>query len=684
MKLSAPSRAAGTLSLGIMLLLGTSMFAQQFAEPAADDATTARRVAQAISTLHISRTTIDDRISEMLLARYLKVLDPQKQYFLKSDVEALQSFKHRLDDLVLQGDVQFAYDTFDLLLKRLDRQIELAHQLIDRDHDFTVDESITVDADKQDWATNLEELDERWRKKIKFDVVSLKIDGTELVEARDRLHKRYRMIDRTMHETEHNEKLELYLSALAHCFDPHSSYMSPQSVEEFRIAMQLSLDGIGAALRSEDGYTIVAEIVPGGAADKDGRLKAGDKIIGVGQEEGELVDIVEMKLSKVVRQIRGPRDTKVRLQVKREGDDQVVVYELTRQKIELKNAEVKGEIINTSERIAARSARIGIIQIPSFYRDFSGAQQGTENFKSTARDVLKVLKDFRDQGGVDGIVIDLRMNGGGALNEAIDVSGLFIKDGPVVQVKEQDGDVKALDDTDPEVFYTGPLVVVCNRLSASASEIFAGVIKDYQRGLIVGDTTTHGKGTVQNVMPVSPQLLRFIAPKDRGALKLTINQFYRVNGDSTQNRGVTSDVVLPSLIDHMDLGESFLENALAFDRIPAAPHATLGMVNDVLVKQLQEKSSQRVAAEEEFQELQEDIARYKERKNRVTVSLQEDVLRAEQEEGKDPEEELDPENPDGEDAEKKEVFPDGYYNNELLWITLDYIDALKQSRTAQR
>ncbi|MCA9114658.1 MAG: carboxy terminal-processing peptidase, partial [Planctomycetaceae bacterium] len=504
-------------------------------------------------------------------------------------------------------------------------------------------------------------------------------DDTPMEEARERLHKRYHNIATTLEQTENSEKLEAYLSALTHCFDPHSSYMSPETLEDFQISMRLRLEGIGAALRSEDGYTTVASIVPGGAAAADGRLKVGDKIIGVAQAEGEFVDIVEMKLSKVVRYIRGPKGTQVRLQVKTADTGKVTEYELTRQEIELKSSEVKGEIIQSGERLKGTAVRVGVVHIPSFYRDFDGARAGDPNFKSTSRDVRKVLEDFEKQGGVDIVVVDLRTNGGGALSEAIEVSGLFIDLGPVVQVKQQDGAIKSHDDEEPGVAWDGPMVVLCNRLSASASEIFAGVIKDYQRGLIVGDSTTHGKGTVQNVMMVGRQLLQFLRQEQRGALKLTINQFYRVNGDSTQNHGVRSDIVLPSLFDHMDLGESSLDNALPFDQIKAAAYQPLGMVKPEIVSTLRQNSAKRVAADPEFKKLSEQIARYVARKERPTITLNEEKLRAEREldkKDKEKEDEADQE------AEDKPIFPQEHYNDEVLHITVDYLNELRGRKTA--
>jgi len=682
MKLNPPSKAASALSLCMVLLLGTAIFAQQATvSESASDSTTAKRVCAMVSRFHISGKPINDEISQKLMKRFIKQLDPQKLYFYQSDIEGFDKDKTQLDDKLTVGDVNFAYESFDLYLKRLQERMEYAQQLVDVDHDFTVDESIIVDAKEQDFAKDQSEMNERWRKRVKYDLLNLILEDTKLEEAREQLHKRYRNNLRTMAQTDKSEKLEMYLSSLTHCFDPHSSYMSPQTLEDFRISMELSLDGIGAALRSEDGFTVVAEIVPGGAADADGRLKPGDKIVAVAQEDGEFVDVVEMKLSKVVRYIRGKRGTIVQLRVKKEKNNAVETYELTRKKIELSTSEVKGKIIETGERLPGKTGRIGVISIPSFYRDFRGAQRGDENFKSTARDVRKVL---RDQGGVDGVVVDLRFNGGGALSEAIEVSGLFVDEGPVVQVKQMDGERKVHSDVEPGAVYTGPLVVVCNRLSASASEIFAGVIKDYKRGIIIGDTTTHGKGTVQNVMPVSNQMFSFLRGQDLGALKLTINQFYRVNGDSTQNRGVRSDIVLPSLIDNMDLGESFLDDAMEFDQTEVAQFAPVGLVSPQILDQLKQSSSERIVADKEFKETQAEIDKYLEKKNQKTISLNEAVRRKELSSDKDKEEKKKEEEKAKKEAADKEIFKKDHYNDEILNITVDYMNVLKNMNTVQR
>ncbi len=677
-----PSRTTSTFVLGLATLIATTIFAQQAATKSSADQETTKLVAQMISKFHIGQKTIDDRISGMLLKRFLKDIDPMKLYFLQEDIDRFERYRDQLDDLVKTGNTNFAHEAFDLYRQRLDERMALAHKLIDAPHDFTLDETMSTDNEALPWAKNEAEVNERWRKRVKFELLSMKLDDKPLDEARKQLHRRYDTIRRNSQTTTDTEILEMYLSALAHCFDPHSSYMSPDTLEDFNIQMRLSLEGIGAALKSEDGYTTVAQIVPGGAAEKDGRLKVNDKIIGVSQDDEDFVDIIEMKLSKVVRLIRGKGGTKVRLKVLNAANE-TLVYDLIRQKIELKSQEVKGEILDSGERISGATGKVGVISIPSFYRDFAGAQQRTDDFKSTVRDVKKVLADFRKYGGVDGIIIDLRMNGGGSLDEAVEVSGLFIDRGPVVQIKEQDGAVKSRDDEEDGLVYNGPLVVLCNRLSASASEIFAGVIKDYQRGLIVGDTTTHGKGTVQNVMPVVKQLLRLGGP-NRGALKLTINQFYRVNGDSTQNRGVESDVVLPSVIDHMDLGESFLDNALAFDRIQPALHRGYEMVPPAIVASLKADSQARVKSDTKFQETQQDIDRYLVRKARKSVSLNESTLRSEREAEKAAQE-VEKEDQERESGTKEgPIFPENEYNKEALQITLDYIGYLTGAKTAKK
>lgn len=663
--------ALGILSLG--LISTPSVRAADAVE-----APTAKIVVQMIPQFHVSRKTVDDRVSSMLLDAFLKDLDPAKLYFLQEDIDEFAKYRVSLDDALKNGDVQFGYDVFKRYKERLVVQLTKAHALIDASHDFEAEESMTINGDDLPWARTQEEVDERWRKRIKYDLLQFRLDKETDEEGRKRLHSRYKTVQRNIEQMKQSEILEFYLTALTTCFDPHSTYMSPESAEDFDIQMRLSLDGIGASLRSEDGYTIVNQVMPGGPADKDGRLKDKDKIVGVGQETGEIEEVYEVKLSEVVRKIRGKAGTKVRLRVLTALTGETVVYELTRDKVALQESEAKGEIIETQDRVG-RAGKIGIISLPSFYRDF-GAEDG--NGKSAAVDVEKILNDFRDQGGVDAIVMDLRGNGGGALSEAVEISGHFIDQGPVVQVKDPTGRVKELDDEVPGALYTGPLIVVCNRLSASASEIFAGVIKDYRRGIIIGDSTTHGKGTVQNLMPVSArQGFRPFggAGSDLGRLKMTIQQFYRVNGDSTQNRGVRSDVVLPSILDHIDEGEAGLDNALPFDQIRNARYAPGNRVSTDLIASLQKNSESRVGGNEDFKKVEQGINRFMERKNRKEVSLKESVLRAERETDKAiVEEEKKQLGEDDPDKKSKEVFPKNFYNDELLNVTLDYVTGLNQ------
>lgn len=696
MRFSVRSRAGSALTAVMLTFVASTIFAHQAAEPRAAESKTAILVCKMIEQSHISHVKINDEISVKLFKRYLDLLDPRKLYFSQADVDSLGQDQAKLGEKMKRGNVDFAYNAFDLFLQRVKERNALAEKLVDAKHDFTVDEGMVIDAEKLPWAKSEQDLRERWRKQVKYDLLSLKLEDTPDAEAKERLKKRYHLNVENWSQMEDGEKLELYLSALTHCLDPHSSYMSPQTRDEFRISMELRLEGIGAALQQEDGYTIVKKVVAGGAAEKDGRLKAGDKIIGVDSKgDGPIQPVVEMKLSKVVRLIRGPRGTKVRLQVKtaehidpkdpsKNRKSQVGLYTLTRQTIELTGQEVKGEIIETGARLkSGHNLRVGVLNIPSFYRDFAGASNGDEDFKSTAKDVQKVLDKFRKNGPIDLLVVDLRNNGGGALSEAIDVSGLFIETGPVVQVKQPGDDKEIHKDVNAAISYSGPMVVLTNRLSASASEIFAGVIKDYRRGIIVGDSSTHGKGTVQNVMNVGQTgLLSAFAPEDLGALKLTISQFYRVNGDSTQNLGVPSDVVLPSLLDHMDLGESSLDNALKFDHIDPAEYTPWHLVNPQMLSFLQQQSQKRVDAAPDFQKVNKEIATFLQRKNRKLISLNFETRKKERIqdklEEKKAEEVTSDEQPDG------PIFPVSSYNDEVLRIGLDYLQFVRGMTTAGR
>ena len=702
MKLHSPSKAACSLGTAAFLLVGTTLLAQQLGN--LGDARTGKvpqAVVEMIEAQHILQKQVDDSVSSQLLDEFIKLLDPQKLYFLQSDVEDFKKYRHDLDDLLKSGNIEFALKVYDIFQMRLKQRMDKVHQWIDSDFDFTVDESMVIDAKEQPYAASTAELDERWRKRIKYDLLSMKLEKKgdkkktggspqpeadpnapfDIQEARGRLHKRYKTLYDNYRGTEGEEVAEWYLTSLCMVFDPHTSYMSPRTLKEFDISMRLKLEGIGAALKVEDGYTIVNSIVPGGAAANDGRLKINDKIVGVANGNADFVDTVEMKLTKVVDMIRGKAGTTVRLKVQTADTGEVKVYDIKRAQVELKQQEVKGEILDTSSRLPGTRAKIGVIRIPSFYRDFQGADNNEENFASTARDVSRELARFKAAGGVDAIIIDLRFNGGGALTEAIDVSGLFVNAGPVVQVKTQSGKPKVLSYDENNGDVKTPLIVVTNRLSASASEIFAGVIKDYGRGLVVGDSRTHGKGTVQSVMPVGPKVLPIFNKPQLGAVKLTIQQFYRVNGQSTQKLGVPSDIVLPSLLDHMDLGEEFLDNAMPFDKIEPARHSIYNLTSKDLITSLSDASQKRVEGDTEFQRIQGDIQKYLSRKQRKSISLSEQELRKER---VDEEQKTREKAESADDSGDEPVFADNAYNKELLSITLDYLRGLGEKKTARK
>ncbi len=404
MRFKNPTRVAVLLTTGMLALIACALGAQQYRDGrVTTEGRTASIVANMVTRNHISHAVIDDTVSRQLLDRYVKALDPQKLYFMKDDIIAMEPKATQLDDDIKAGNVDFAFSAFKTYRQRMTERMAGINEVIEADHDFKRDEEMLIDADDRSWATSKAEMNERWRKRVKYELLSMMLDDNELSEAKVRLRKRYSTLQKLMDQTDPGEVLEIYLSSMTHTLDPHSSYMSPDTLKDFRIQMALKLDGIGASLRSEDGYTIVAAIVDGGAADKDGRLEVDDKIIAVdGKASGKWDDIIDMKLKHVVRKIRGRRGSKVRLQVKKSSGD-VKVYEPIRQEIKLAESEVKGEIIDAGSRVEGRTGRIGVINIPSFYRDFNAAQMGLD-FKSTRKDVVKVLEQFEAAGGVDAVI----------------------------------------------------------------------------------------------------------------------------------------------------------------------------------------------------------------------------------------------------------------------------------------
>ncbi|MFC1757632.1 carboxy terminal-processing peptidase [Planctomycetota bacterium] len=646
---------------------------------------TERYVAYVISALverdHLLKQKIDDEISERAMSTFLRSLDPMKVYFYQKDVDRFMRQRHELDDAVKQGDLSFAFEVFDLFLDRVDERITMVDELLNQKFDFEKQEEMVTDRDAAIYPKSRDEAFDRWRKRIKYDLLVLKSDETTGEEAIDRLTRRYHGYVKRMHQLESDDLMEMFLNAVMTGLDPHTAYMSPNSLNEFNIQMRLNLEGIGAVLTTEDGYTVVSKIMPGGAAEEDGRLKPEDRIVSVGQaHEGEMVDIVDMSLRDVVKLIRGKKGTIVRLGVKPAGENKLETYEITRAKVELRESEAQGEIVADPKfgvTPDGNPVKIGYIKLPSFYQDTAAARSGLPNFKSTTRDVRVILDNFREQ-EVEAVLLDLRMNGGGFLSEAIELTGLFIDTGTVVQVKDSDSRVHKFPDPVRGVSWDGPLVVMTNKLSASASEILAGAIQDYDRGIVVGDSSTHGKGTVQTLMNVGEQLIRHDKKQNLGALKITMQQFYRPNGDSTQKRGVLSDLTLPSLTDHMDVAESHRDYPLKFDKVAAAGLEKYAGRSKELIDELAIKSEVRRSDSEDFKKLNDNIALYLAQKEKKFVTLNEEQFFKERDEfdARKEDEKTMKEQDGDDDSDDKSVLKHDFYIDEVLTITSDYVNAL--------
>ncbi len=675
LSLYGPRRAVVVGMLAVVIGL-TGLAAPVAAEPTGPTQSE-RHIALAVSSLlrreHLTKHAIDDEISQRCETIFLKMLDPWKLYFYQSDIDAFDKYKNDLDDMVKRGDVSFAYLVFKTFLARIDERVKMVEELLSSEHDFAADEEMSIDKEAMAWSKTPQEARERWRKRIKYDLLLLKADKTEGQAALDKLRQRYRSFAKRMHQTDNDELLEMFLTSFTSAFDPHTTYMSPASVENFEIAMKLELEGIGASLQSIDGYTVVNKIVPGGAADKDGRLKPEDKIVAVGQDEqGESVDVVDMKLSEVVKLIRGKEGTTVRLTVIPVGSTESKVYSIRRAKIELKDSEAKAKVFESGRKPDGSPCKIGVIDLPSFYMDMSGARRGLPDYKSTTRDVRAILEDFK-KNGVDAVVLDLRRNGGGSLTEAINLTGLFIGEGPVVQVKDADGRVQPYFDLEPGMAWAGPLIVLTSKFSASASEILAGAIQDYGRGLIVGDHATHGKGTVQSLLDLGQQLFRVPNAPPMGALKITMQQFYRPLGESTQRRGVLADIELPALTTHLDVAEADLDFPLPFDQVEPMKFKAYGYVSPAIIEQLRRQSDQRIAQTEKFQQVRKNISRYLDQKARKSISLNEEKFlkeRAEVNAEKEEEKKIEELN----NSSNQNTIERDYYLDEVLAITADYLN----------
>jgi carboxyl-terminal processing protease len=716
MTVSAPSCRWRLNWLVAIALILTTGFAIEQQASACDDLLVTnkdqKRVAKLIASImadeHLSKLPLDDAMSQRAFDTFIKSLDPTKAYFLQSDIDEFAGRKQDLDDMLKRGDFSFAINVYKRFIERVDQRVKLAIELVDREYDFSIDEEMITDPDLIEFPANEEEAFEAWRKRIKYNLLVMKDDGSkeesededkgseangetkkkkDKVDPKEKLRKRFSSFAKRMHQTDADDIVEMYITAMTSSFDPHTSYMSRSTYENFMIQMELELEGIGATLQAtDDGYTVIKSIVPGGACDTQGGIKVEDKIIEVGQGDDsgaqldvklaakngtDFIDVIGMKLDDVVGMIRGRAGTVVRLRVQSENEDEFHTVEIVREKIKLEDSAARGKVFEEGTNGDGSPRKIGIIDLPSFYADMSGANGG----RSTTTDVKRLLNDFNTQ-GVDALVLDLRRNGGGSLREAIDCTGLFIDVGPVVQVKDSAGQIRKLNDEQAGTAWDKPIVVLTSKFSASASEILAGALQDYGRGIIVGDTTTHGKGTVQSLVDLNQVVYQLRnAPNKYGALKITMQQFYRPNGDSTQKRGVLSDLILPSISDKMDVGESDLDFPVEFDKISRASFPELEMASADMKKTLQQKTNSRIKDSDDFQKQIRRIAHYVEQKNLKRVSLNEEKflarrkeLNAEKEDEKTFEEQIE----SGKEIERN------FYLDEVLRITSDYVDLLNK------
>jgi carboxyl-terminal processing protease len=587
----------------------------------------ARVISYILDNNHYRKIRLNDSLSAAILDRYIDELDNSKSYFLASDVKSFARFKYSIDDLTRNENVNPAFEIYEVFAKRYSERMDyVLSYLIQKDFDFTIDEYYETDRDKETWAASKAELNEVWRKIIKSQALSLKLAGKKPEEITGSLNTRYQRFSKSFAQFNAEDVFTIYMNAITESYDPHTNYLSPKQSDLFKQQMSLSLEGIGAQLQLENDYTKVVKILPGGDAQKSGKVNVNDLIIGVGQgKDGEMVDVVGWRLDDVVKLIKGPKGTTVRLSLLPaktgvNGPSQEVV--LVRDKIKLEDQAAKKEVINYP--MQGRSVKLGVISLPSFYMDYDAYQKGDPNYRSTTRDVRKLIGELKAE-GVGGIVMDLRNNGGGSLPEAVDLTGLFIKEGPVVQVKNSTHKVEVLPDDNKEVFYAGPLVVLTNRFSASASEIFAGAIQDYQRGVVVGEST-FGKGTVQTVLDLN----RFINEKEPvGELKLTFQKFYRVTGSSTQHKGVEPDINLPSAFSVEQYGESSYPSALPWDVIKPVPFQKVDLVNNQVVSELNKSYLERTKLDVSLKKYIDETNDLKLNLSQTKVSLNEDKRKAE-------------------------------------------------------
>jgi carboxyl-terminal processing protease len=665
------------LKLALLFFLFPTFLAAQ-AEQSKLSGPVIKGIVEQFVSMHYSQKPLDDEMSLKIFKLYLNRLDPAHYYFLEDDVAEFRKYESRVDDMLRRGNANLALDIFERFKIRLSERLAMMEEFVGEDFDFSIDANWTLERAEQPYPKTTEEARKLWRTKIKFDLLTLKLGDTSLKEGKERLMKRVRGLWKDFSQYENDDVVSMFLNSMAAAYDPHSSYLAAQDLKNFDISIKLSLEGIGAVLRWDDGYTVVNSIVPGGAAARQGKLKTDDRIIAVAQGQKAFESVIDMRLNNVVQLIRGKRGTKVGLQILRKtkkGFDTLKIV-IVRDKILLKDGEAQSNIFEQppagENKNKQEALRIGVIKLPSFYVDFNDRRKNPKNYKSSSRDVKVLLEKFVEE-NVDGVILDLRNNGGGGLDEAINMAGLFIGLNPVVIVRQSGGRRVTVHRSRERAVYTGPLVIMLNRYSASASEILAGAMHDFQRALLVGDTTTFGKGTVQNI---------FQLPEGYGALKVTIAQFYRVSGWSTQNRGVETSIVLPSLNNAREIGESTLDNALPWRSIDQVSYRPKGTFKTVLPA-LQRLSAKRVKDSEYFQNVDKDVQEFltsiKPLKYTSILKMQEDDSRrkaqrdlelstaSKQENAEDTTEEV--ENTE----DKKEIIADDYIN-ESMAIIADYIN----------
>ena len=625
-----PSRWISVLTVcasavGLAALLGAAM-APPVAAPAsaATLATTeqenyvARRVSDIVAREHYRRAPLDDRLSSLILDRYLDSIDGGRSYFFASDIAEFERYRYELDDAIKSGDVEPAFVIFRRYQQRSRERMGYAIRLLAIKPDFNVDESFNFDREKEPWPANTAEMNELWRKRVKNDILSLITAGKQWPDAVEVLRKRYEHVAKRMDQSKPDDVFEAFMNAFVLSLDPHSNYFSARNSEEYNIQMSLSYEGIGASLQLTDDYVTVIDVIAGGPAAVSGKLVANDRITAVGEgKSGELNDVIGWRLDDVVQKIRGPGGTLVRLQLlpagAAPGSTQKVV-EFTRNRVSLE-AQASHKAMRTVLR-NGHEIKIGVITVPSFYQDYDASRAGAKNFRSTTRDVQRLITELRKD-GAEVLIMDLRANGGGYLPEAESLTGLFIQHGPVVQLRDTSGRIEVDEDPEPAIFYSGPLIVLVDRFSASASEIFAGAIQDYGRGLIVGQQT-YGKGTVQNAHPLNYTI--FGRKPELGQLNVTIGKYYRITGESTQDRGVSPDIAMPSLIDANEVGESTRDRALPWDHIEPAAFKVEGDLKSVAAN-LQKLHNERTADSADFRYLHEDIAALQTMRSQKTLSL---------------------------------------------------------------